>query len=92
MWNSEEENTEWVLKVFRTLYSLHSLFHCSHFLKSKKFILFLINVSLHFDRKKHKWRHFCKCIKKEKPKYHTVISWILASGCKETKSDTSKGV
>ena len=59
-----------------TLYMFHSLFHCSHLLKSKNVILFLINVhaAAHLDRKKLKCRHFCKCIKKEKLKYHMVIS------------------
>ena len=67
---------QWVQKVFKTLYIFHSLFHCSHLLKSKKFILFLINVhsAPHLDRKKQKCRNFCKFIKKEKLKYHMVIS------------------
>ena len=47
-----------------------------YLLKSKKFILFLINVfsAPHLDRKKLKCRNFCKFIKKEKLKYHMVIS------------------
>jgi len=45
-------------------------------MKSKKFILFLSKVhsAPHLDRKKQKCRNLCKCIKKEKLKYHTVIS------------------
>jgi len=55
---------------------VHSLFHCSHLLKSKKFILFLINVhsAPHLDRKKQKWRNLCKFIKIEKGKYRMVVS------------------
>jgi len=62
-----------VRKVFRPLYIFHSLFHCSHLLKSKKFILFLINVhsAPHLDRKNRNVNNF---IKKEKLKYHMVIS------------------
>jgi len=53
-----------------------SLFHCSNLLKSKKLIIFLIIVhsAPHLDRKNQKCRHFCKFIKKEKLKYHMVIS------------------
>jgi len=71
---------QWVRKVFRPLYIFHSLFHCSHLLKSKKLILFLINkLSTPSWQKKteKKCRHFCKFIKKEKLKYLMVIMATL---------------
>jgi len=66
------ERIQWVRKVFRPLYMVHSLFHCSHLLKSKMFILFLIIVhsAPRLDRKNKKCRNFCKFIKKEKLKCH----------------------
>ncbi len=48
----------------------------SHLLKSFKFIFFLINVHTapHIDRKTQNCWHFCRFIKKEKLKYHMVLS------------------
>jgi len=85
MWNIQKHVTcrfsyvtfiPWVRKVFRPLSIVHSLFHCSHLLKSKKSILFLVNKhsASHLDRKKQKCRNFRKFIKKDKLKYHLVIS------------------
>ncbi len=50
-----------------------SLLYCSHLLKSFKLIFFLINVHTapHIDRKT---QNFCRFIKKEKLKYHMVLS------------------
>ncbi len=54
----------------------HYLLYCSHLLKSFKFIFFLINVHTapHIDRKTQNCWHFCRFIKKEKLKYHMVLS------------------
>ncbi len=67
---------QWVLKVFRPPYIFHSLLYCSHLLKSFKFIFFLINVHTapHIDRKTQNCWNFCRFIKKEKLKYHLVLS------------------
>ncbi len=67
---------QWVQKVFRPPYIFHSLLYCSHLLKPFKFILFLINVHTapHIDRKTQNCWHFCRFIKKEKLKYHMVLS------------------
>ncbi len=67
---------QWVRKVFRPPYIFHSLLYCSHLLKSFKFIFFLINVHTapHTDRKTQNCWHFCRFIKKEKLKYHMVLS------------------
>ncbi len=67
---------QWVRKVFRPPYIFHSLLYCSHLLKSFKFIFFLINVHTapHIDRKTQNCWHFCRFIKKEKLKYHMVLS------------------
>ncbi len=60
----------------QTPLNFHSLLYCSHLLKSFKFIFFLINVHTapHIDRKTQNCRHFCRFIKKEKLKYHMVLS------------------
>ncbi len=52
------------------------MLYCSHLLKSFKFIFFLINVHTapHIDRKTQIFWHFCRFIKKEKLKYHMVLS------------------
>ena len=57
-------------------FTFFTLFHCSHLLKSKKLILFLINIhsAPQLDRKKTESRNVCKFIKIEKLKYHMVIS------------------
>ncbi len=67
---------QWVRKVFRPPYIFHSLLYCSHLLKSFQFIFFLINVHTapHIDRKTQNCWHFCRFIKKEKLKYHMVLS------------------
>ncbi len=67
---------QWVRKVFIPPYIFHSLLYCSHLLKSFKFIFFLINVHTapHIDRKTQNCWHFCRFIKKEKLKYHMVLS------------------
>ncbi len=67
---------QWVRKVFRPPYIFHSLLYCSHLLKSFKFIFFLINVHTapHIERKTQNCWHFCRFIKKEKLKYHMVLS------------------
>ncbi len=67
---------QWVRKVFRPPSIFHSLLYCSHLLKSFKFIFFLINVHTapHIDRKTQNFWHFCRFIKKEKLKYHMVLS------------------
>ncbi len=67
---------QWVRKVFRPPYIFHSLLYCSHLLKSFKFIFFLINVHTapHIDRKTQNCWRFCRFIKKEKLKYHMVLS------------------
>ncbi len=53
-----------------------TLLYCSRLLKSFKFIFFLINVHTapHIDRKTQNCWHFCRFIKKEKLKYHMVLS------------------
>ncbi len=75
---SEGEYIQWVRKVFRPPYIFHSLLYCSHLLKSFKFIFFLINVHTapHIDRKTQNCWHFCRFIKKEKLKYHMVLSIV----------------
>ncbi len=67
---------QWVQKVFRPPSIFHSMLYCSHLLKSFKFIFFLINVHTapHIDRKTQNCWHFCRFIKKEKLKYHMVLS------------------
>ncbi len=67
---------QWVRKVFRPPYIFHSLLYCSHLLKSFKFIFSPINVHTapHIDRKTQNCWHFYRFIKKEKLKYHMVLS------------------
>ncbi len=66
----------YIQKVFRPPYIFYSLLYCSHLLKSFKFIFFLINVHTapHIYRKTQNCWHFCRFIKKEKLKYHMVLS------------------
>jgi len=86
--NMKQWNVNWEIRQVRgrrAIYmpNIHSLFHCSHLLKSKKFILFLINVhsTPHLDRKKQKCRNVCTFIKKEKLKYHMVPSIQTPLNC-----------
>ncbi len=53
-----------------------TLLYCSHLLKSFSSFFFLINVHTapHIDRKPRNCWHFCRFIKKEKLKYHMVLS------------------
>ncbi len=67
---------QWVRKVFRPPYIFHSLLYCSHLLKSFKFILFssLMYTQHPILTEKHNCWHFCRFIKKDKLKYHMVLS------------------
>ncbi len=62
-----------------------TLLYCSHLLKSFKFIFFLsVHTAPHIDRKTQNCWHFCKFIKKEKLKYHMVLS--IQTLCCDTHS------
>ncbi len=74
--SNDLSDIQWVQESIQTPLIFHSLLYCSHLLKSFKFIFFLINVHTapHIDRKTQNCWHFCRFIKKEKLKYHMVLS------------------